>query len=61
MPELVRLYVRCKRCGTAFDTGRVVSDRDLKKGSVKGQRYTCRHCAVPGQYTKKDYLPRALP
>lgn len=59
--EPVRLFVRCKRCGTLFDTGRVVSRRDLdKKAGVRGTSHTCRHCASESKYSKNDYIARRV-
>lgn len=57
--DTVRLFVRCKRCGTTFDTGRVVKAKDFEKGGIKGTEHTCTHCAEPGRYTKNDYISRA--
>ena len=57
--DVVRLFVRCKKCGTAFDTGRVMRTDEFEKGDLKGTQHTCMHCAEPSRYTKNDYIPRS--
>lgn len=57
--DAVRLFVRCKRCGSLFDTGRVVTRKTADDRDLTGTTHTCRHCATASRYTKNDYIPRA--
>lgn len=54
----VRLFLPCKRCGSLFDSGRVMTRKDFEKGDLRGTTHTCRHCASAAKYSKKDYIAR---
>lgn len=58
--DTVRLMVRCKHCGTLFDTGRVVNRQVLEDREIKGTKHVCRHCATSKQYRVTDYIARNI-
>ena len=57
----VALWVACKRCGRAFDTGLRLDERSFARGTLAANYHACPHCGVREGYRKADYEGRPAP
>lgn len=49
------LWVHCRHCGTAFDTGLRMDERSFRRGTLAANYHTCPHCGRRDTYRKADY------
>ncbi len=54
----IHLWLTCKRCGRAFDTGRRMDRRSFQRGTLAANYHTCPHCGTRETYRKVDYQIR---
>jgi hypothetical protein len=57
----VALWVICRRCETAFDSGLRMDERAFTRGTLAANYHACPHCTAREVYRKVDYELRDAP
>ncbi len=49
------LWVRCRTCGNAFDSGLRMDRASFERGTLAANYHLCPHCGARETYRKEDY------